>query len=54
MKTIKVIANTKTNSDMFINSLLTGEPITANAKLIADHFDTFFTRTALKLNEKFC
>ena len=37
---------------MPINSLLIGETITTNAKLIANHFNTFFTSVAAKLNEK--
>lgn len=37
---------------MSINSLLIGEPITTNVKLIPDHFNTFFTSIAAKLNEK--
>ena len=36
---------------MSINSLKIGETIT-NAKLIANHFNTFFTSVAAKLNEK--
>ena len=46
-KTIKEIIN-----DVPINSLLIGETITANAKLIANHFNTFFASVAAKLNEK--
>ena len=37
---------------MPINSLLIGETITTNAKLIANHFNTFFTSVAANLNEK--
>ena len=37
---------------MPINSLLIGETITTNAKFIANHFNTFFTSVAAKLNEK--
>ena len=51
-KTIQKIVNVKRNSDMSINSLLIGEPITTNVKLIPDHFNTFFTSIAAKLNEK--
>ena len=36
---------------MPINSLLIGETITTNTKLIANHFNTFFTSVAAKLNE---
>lgn len=50
-KTIQKIVNVKRNSDMSINSLLIGEPITTNVKLIPDHFNTFFTSIAAKLNE---
>ena len=39
-KTIKEIINVKTKNDVPINSLLIGETITANAKLIANHFNT--------------
>ena len=51
-KTIKEIINVKNNNDMPINSLLIRETVTTNAKLIANHFDTFFTSVAAKLNEK--
>ena len=55
-KTIKEIITVKTNAktvnDVQINSLLIGETITTNAKLIATHFNTFFTSVAAKLNEK--
>ena len=51
-KTINEIINVKTKNDVPINSLLIGETITANAKLIANHFNTFSTRVAAKLNEK--
>ena len=51
-KTIKEIINVKTKNDVPINSLLIGETITTNAKLIANHFNTFFTRIDAKLNEK--
>ena len=37
---------------MPINNLLIGETITTNDKLIAIHFNTFFTRITSKLNEK--
>ena len=30
------------NNDVTVNSLLIGEAITTNAKLIADHSNTFF------------
>ena len=46
-KTIKEIIN-----DVPINSLLIGETITPNTKLIANHFNTFFASVAAKLNEK--
>ena len=52
-KTIKEIIDVKSNNDVPINSLLIGETKTANAKLIANHFNTFFTSAAAKLNEKF-
>ena len=51
-KTIKEILNVKNNNDVPINSLLIGETITTNGKLIANHFNTFFTSVAAKLNEK--
>ena len=51
-KTIKEIINIKTKNDATTNSLLIGETITTNAKLIAYHFNTFFTTVAAKLNEK--
>ena len=51
-KTIKEIINVKTKNDVPINSLLIGETITANAKLIANHFNTFSTSVTAKLNEK--
>ena len=50
-KTIKEIINVK-NNDVPINSLLIGETITTFAKLIANHFNTFFPSIAAKLNEK--
>ena len=50
-KTIKEIINVKNSNDVPINSLLIGET-TTNAKLIANHFNTFFTSVAAKLNEK--
>ena len=50
-KTIKEIINVKTKNDVPINSLLIGETITTNAKLIANHFNTFFTSVAAKLNK---
>ena len=37
---------------MPINSLLIGETITTNAKLIANHFNTIFTSVTAKLYEK--
>ena len=43
-KTIKEIIDVKTKNDVPINSLLIGETITANAKLIANHFNAFFTK----------
>ena len=49
---IKEIINVKNSNDVPINSLLIGETITTNAKLIANHFNTFFTCVATKLNEK--
>ena len=51
-KTIKEIINVKNSNDVPINSLLIDETITTNAKLIANHFNTFFTSVAAKLNEK--
>ena len=51
LKEIKEIINVK-NNDVPINSLLIGETITTNAKLIANHFNTFSTSVAAKLNEK--
>ena len=51
-KTIKEIINVKKSNDVPINSLLIGETITTNAKLIANYFNTFFTSVAAKLNEK--
>ena len=51
-KTIKEIMNVKTKNDVLINSLLIGEIITTNTILIANHFNTFFTSVAAKLNEK--
>ena len=41
-KTIKEIINVKTKNDVLINSLLINETVTANAKLIVNHFNTFF------------
>ena len=41
-KTIKEIINVKNKSDVPINNLLIGETLTTNAKLIANHFNTFF------------
>ena len=41
-KTIKEIINVKSNNDVPINSLLIDETITRNAKLIANHLNTFF------------
>ena len=49
-KTIKEIINVKNNNDVPINSLLIDNTITANAKPIANHFNTFFTSVAAKLN----
>ena len=51
-KTVKEIINVKNNNDVPINSLLIGETITTNTKLIANHFNTFFISVAAKLNEK--
>ena len=51
-KTVKEIINVKNNNDVPINSLLIGETITTNTILIANHFNTFFTSVAAKLNEK--
>ena len=51
-KIIKEIINVKTNNDVTINSLIIGEAITTNAKLIGNHINTFFTSVATKLNEK--
>ena len=51
-KIIKEIINVKSKSDVSINSLLISGTITANAKLIANYFNTFFTSAAAKLNEK--
>ena len=48
-KTIKEIINVKNNNDVPINSLLIGETITTNAKLIANHFNIFFSSVASKL-----
>ena len=45
-KTIKEIINVKKSNDVPINSLLIGETITTNAKLIANYFNTFFTSAA--------
>ena len=51
-KTIKEITNVKNSNDVPINNLLIVETITTNVKLIANHFNTFFTSVAVKLNEK--
>ena len=51
-KTIQGIINVKNSNVVPINSLLTGETITASAKLIANHFNTFFTSASAKINEK--
>ena len=51
-KTIKEIIKVKNSNDVPINSLLIGETITTNAKLIANHSNIFFTSVAAKLNEK--
>ena len=51
-KIIKEIINVKTKNDVTINSLIIGEAITTNAKLIGNHINTFFTSVATKLNEK--
>ena len=51
-KTIKVIINVKTKNDVPINSLLIDETIATNTKLITNHFNTFLTSVAAKLNEK--
>ena len=40
-KIIREIINIKNSNDVPINSLLIGETITTNAKLIANHFNTF-------------
>ena len=40
-KTIKENINVKSISDVSISSSLIGETTTTNAKLIADHFNTF-------------
>ena len=50
-KTVKEIINVKNNNDVPINSLLIGETITTNTILIANHFNTFFTSVAAKLNK---
>ena len=50
-KTIKEIINVNNNNNVPINSSLIGET-TTNAKFIANHFNTFFTSVAAKLNEK--
>ena len=50
-KTIKGIINVKSNNGVPINSLLIDETITRNAKLIANHLNTFFTSVAAKLSE---
>ena len=46
-KTIKEIINVKTKNDVTINRLLVGETITANAKLIANHFNIFLQELLL-------
>ena len=51
-KTVQETINVKTKNDVPIHSLLTGKTITTNAKLIANHLNTFFTSAAAKLNEK--
>ena len=51
-KTIKGIINVENSNDVPINSLLIGETITTNAKLIASHFNTFLTSVTAKLNER--
>ena len=51
-KTVKEIINVKNSKDVPVDSLLIGETVTTNAKLIANHFNTFFTSVAAKLNEK--
>ena len=51
-KTIKEIKNIKNSNDVPINSLPIGETLKTNAKLIANHLNTFFTSVAAKLNEK--
>ena len=51
-ETIKEIINIKNSNDVPINSLLIGETITTKTTLIANHFNTFFTSVAAKLNEK--
>ena len=50
-KTIKEIINIKNNIDVPINCSLIGESTATNAKLIANHFNTFSSIVA-KLNEK--
>ena len=51
-KTIKEIENIKNSNDVPINSLPIGETLKTNAKLIANHLNTFFASVAAKLNEK--
>ena len=51
-KSIRELINVENRNDVPINNLLIGETITASAKLIANHFNTFFTSVAAKLNEK--
>ena len=43
---------TQLHNHLLRNSLLIGETISTNAKLIANNFHTFFTSVAAKLNEK--
>ena len=40
-ETITEIINVKNNNDVPINSLIIGETITTNAKLIPNHFNNF-------------
>ena len=51
-KTIKEITHVKNNSTMLISSLLMDETITKKSKFIANHFNSFLTSVAAKLNEQ--
>ena len=51
-KTIQDVLNVKSKNDMPINSLLSDETTTTNAKIIANHFNTSFTSVSAGLNEK--